>query len=400
MGGRKSRNIGQHDLDSPSWSVTKAAKKVVHFRDNALESINGNSVIESVFSSEFRELHSRYMSIYIDRGYGDLTAAKMAANDLWMLSYDSMDTNHDVYGQMAQNRMDHLLESLDKADLFIVTPAMHATISAAVDTLETEDLRRWSGDDVISRAGLLMLPEIQPFYLSDDALIPEELIAFSWEVKSGTKLDEDGNVVPEDTLYATAWIDSNGPAESDDFNMLLELARSQGQPLPDMMPVANSALRMDFQDTPEADPDINLALRNVYLPKSEDVTPGEYSGEPVRGIPIMDWTLQYLMAFMRLSSQKVSSEAKFSRGISRDVKRKPYHDVRVVHLKSYQRSEGEPEGTSQESNRNYTRRWMVKMHKVNQWYPSTKTHKIIWRGPFIKGPENAPLISGEKVSVL
>ncbi|EST27470.1 hypothetical protein N566_23350 [Streptomycetaceae bacterium MP113-05] len=42
--------------------------------------------------------------------------------------------------------------------------------------------------------------------------------------------------------------------------------------------------------------------------------------------------------------------------------------------------------------RTYHHRWPVRMHKVRQWYPSLGQHKVIWRGPYIKGPHQAPLL--------
>ncbi len=35
------------------------------------------------------------------------------------------------------------------------------------------------------------------------------------------------------------------------------------------------------------------------------------------------------------------------------------------------------------------------MHKVYQWYPSLQRHKLIYRGRYIKGPADKPLIGGE-----
>lgn len=34
--------------------------------------------------------------------------------------------------------------------------------------------------------------------------------------------------------------------------------------------------------------------------------------------------------------------------------------------------------------------------KVRQWYPGRQEHRVIWRGPYIKGPAGAPLMVGEK----
>ncbi|MFJ3099469.1 hypothetical protein [Streptomyces hydrogenans] len=46
--------------------------------------------------------------------------------------------------------------------------------------------------------------------------------------------------------------------------------------------------------------------------------------------------------------------------------------------------------------RAYHHRWTVRMHKVRQWYPSTQEHRLIWRGPYIKGLADAPFMVGEK----
>lgn len=40
------------------------------------------------------------------------------------------------------------------------------------------------------------------------------------------------------------------------------------------------------------------------------------------------------------------------------------------------------------------------MHKVRQYYPSLGTHKVIWRGPYIKGPDGAPLLIGPKAQAV
>jgi hypothetical protein len=37
-------------------------------------------------------------------------------------------------------------------------------------------------------------------------------------------------------------------------------------------------------------------------------------------------------------------------------------------------------------------KWWVSGHYRAQWYPSDKSHKVIWIAPFLKGPEDAPLL--------
>lgn len=52
------------------------------------------------------------------------------------------------------------------------------------------------------------------------------------------------------------------------------------------------------------------------------------------------------------------------------------------------------------SNREYIHRWVVKGHWRNQWYPSRKMHRPVWVAPYMKGPDDAPLLAGEKVYTL
>jgi hypothetical protein len=40
-------------------------------------------------------------------------------------------------------------------------------------------------------------------------------------------------------------------------------------------------------------------------------------------------------------------------------------------------------------------RWSVRMHKVRHWHPSEDVHKVIYRGPYVKGSEGKPFIRGE-----
>ena len=69
-------------------------------------------------------------------------------------------------------------------------------------------------------------------------------------------------------------------------------------------------------------------------------------------------------------------------------------EVRVVQLRQAERGrsgDGEPSG------RHWQHKWIVKMHKVRQWYPSEQRHKVIYRGPYVKGPDDKPLLGGETV---
>jgi hypothetical protein len=70
-------------------------------------------------------------------------------------------------------------------------------------------------------------------------------------------------------------------------------------------------------------------------------------------------------------------------------------DARLVRLRRTEQT-----GASSHAARDWQHRWVVRMHKVRQWYPSLQQHKVIHRGPYIQGPDDKPLLGGEVVRAL
>lgn len=66
--------------------------------------------------------------------------------------------------------------------------------------------------------------------------------------------------------------------------------------------------------------------------------------------------------------------------------------VRVIELRRSERASSEGDGS-----REYHHSWIVRGHWRQQWYPKREVHRPVWIAPHIKGPEDAPLIGGEKV---
>lgn len=73
--------------------------------------------------------------------------------------------------------------------------------------------------------------------------------------------------------------------------------------------------------------------------------------------------------------------------------RKQLDAVRIIELRSGTDHAAAYAGTT----RAYRHRWMVKGHWRQQWYPSLGMHRPVWVAPYVKGPEGAPLLTGEKV---
>lgn len=86
--------------------------------------------------------------------------------------------------------------------------------------------------------------------------------------------------------------------------------------------------------------------------------------------------------------------------LSRHQKRQATHGnrsasaVRVITLRRTSHAAG---GRDADSGRRHVHRWVVKGHWRNQWYPSQKRHVPIWITPYVKGPDDAPFLTGEKV---
>jgi hypothetical protein len=102
-----------------------------------------------------------------------------------------------------------------------------------------------------------------------------------------------------------------------------------------------------------------------------------------------------LYAFWRLCAQSIAvvNDAEINHSARLQAERSGMPaDVRIVQLRRTTRTNSQEPGA-----KNWEHRWIVRMHKVRQWYPSLQEHKVIYRGPYVKGPEDKPLLRGEKV---
>jgi hypothetical protein len=50
--------------------------------------------------------------------------------------------------------------------------------------------------------------------------------------------------------------------------------------------------------------------------------------------------------------------------------------------------------------RDYSHRWIVGGHWRNHWYPKREVHRPVWIAPYVKGPDDKPLVLKERVTSL
>lgn len=105
----------------------------------------------------------------------------------------------------------------------------------------------------------------------------------------------------------------------------------------------------------------------------------------------------------------VTERAELPRSVRKAAARAGHPDplVRTVSLRQAARGRADADEQRQragEPSRRYTKRWPVRGYGYwrNTWYPSRERHEQqwVWVPGYMKGPEGAPLVGGERVNVL
>lgn len=105
------------------------------------------------------------------------------------------------------------------------------------------------------------------------------------------------------------------------------------------------------------------------------------------------WWWRVAQTTLRLMAQRISVRhpTRPARPQRREAARHGWgdRDVLVVRLR---RERGEPEHDEGTGDAAYSHRFIVRGHWRDHWYPSAQTHRQIWISPFVKGPQDKPLI--------
>lgn len=104
---------------------------------------------------------------------------------------------------------------------------------------------------------------------------------------------------------------------------------------------------------------------------------------------------QILQAIAFINSPYVSLEKEWSKKPKAKAK---FHGRRVgdpvsMHVVTLRSTIKEAIAVERGHGPQWKARWLVRGHYRAQWYPGSKTHKVIWIAPYIKGPADAELKS-------
>lgn len=291
-------------------------------------------------------------------------------------------TNSEAVAAVLRDRAEHVRG----APIFLLSEEMLDVVIAAAKSLSPDDLAGLTEEDLPQPTGFLMLP--RDIYVSDPTgSVPvSDIRAFSWRFS-----DICSEGVWSIGARVALWSKTEGGEADEGYKALLESLR--GQWLPDLVHIGATWIdRSVFAGMTQAEmaAEVGAArdrLHHLDLPPMDELEAGVHSRDDVIDDRSKTFPQAFLFAFSRLCDQGIGEDETVGERIPA-VARKggATRDVRVVTLRKRRaRSTGESEAVE------WSHRWVVQMHKRRQWYPSTQQHKVIFVGPFVKGPEGKPL---------
>ncbi len=373
MSKRASRRRHQQRGDR-EWTATADAQRAVKMRDeivNALQNPLFRSARRSRGITEAREI------LALARDTGDFSPADICDHyaELFARPVESLDDT--TISDLINSLIEKQGTAMRLAEMFIVAPAMHRVVSAATSTIDAEDLKTLTRDDITWETGFLVFPRKVQIGSSRGWADVE---AITWQVSAGR------NGTPTLVIhYWSRW----------DWQQYIP------GPNPKLWP---STIRIPLDQTYS---DVSLSVPHAAF-RSGAPRPG-WTAEDAMAEAGPDneygWIcdagpsaaiIGYLFSFLRIAAQPMTITPR-CRPEPAGTKPQKWEQVRVVQLRRFH------EAASVETPHrqvNWQHSWVVQMHKVRQWYPSLGRHQVIFRGPYIKGPADAPLLAGEKVQAL
>jgi hypothetical protein len=277
-------------------------------------------------------------------------------------------------------------------------------VIAAAQSLTFADLGLLREDDLPSPSGAVILPRPLVTRLPNGSL--HQGMAFTW--RSPWRVPLPGGMGFHGTELPAVRMSGYTTAARAGRDVV-QASRAQGLAVPPMLldviwsvPLhpASPGQAHDCEQLAGALRRLNAAY---WQDESRTKTAGdEATGEYASGTILdedQDGTLdsRLMYSFWRLCEQQIAAVQDAPAGHSAQVtaaRAGVAPDVRVVALR---RAGPSARPAAQAGPHQWHHHWVVRMHKVRQWYPSLGQHKVIYCGPFVKGDTAKPLLGGDVV---
>lgn len=293
--------------------------------------------------------------------------------------------------------------------VFVVSPEIHAVIAACAATLSPREAgEAFAAADLPALSGMLALPDRAPWVEAPHtrAVLWHYVPQMDWNTA-------DEQPVPSMRIkpYLHASVidhlripEAHVGVAADKRNALFYATGRQVMPcLGDLTSqraeeftawlseLADKRLEYDdyLQHADDISAEADRAPRGAEAGGEEsDVEVGEARLDVDSGTPLN--LTRYVAAFVRICEQQLVVAEPASSDPRSAATGEDHHAsdrLRIVRLRRAVAASDDNDGRPV----TWSHRWVVRMHKVRQWYPSQNRHKTIWRGPYIKGPGGAPL---------
>jgi len=267
---------------------------------------------------------------------------------------------------------------------YVLAPAMTAVIAAAANTLDlTGDVL--TEEIAPTDTGVLFLPE--PIYQRHDDGTIHSVGAITW-----TRAAPIGNGPP--VWRIAAWADLNDPHDP-----TLAAVRQRVAQQPALATALSPYLFLDLDQLPIGAPVPGVAWSDTPEPEQDwqNAPDGRYVIETTSTPTKVCVRIAY--AFWRISAQPLASLAQppLERPARRRANRASIvHNTRVVMLRRTSQAADRGDG---DAKWHYRVRFAVRGHWRRLHDKDGRPYRI-WINAYIKGPDGAPLLHGEKVAVL
>lgn len=275
-------------------------------------------------------------------------------------------------GDVGEAYRQHLLESANTAETVWVTEEMGELLKVAAETLPPHELHP---SDVPMPRGFARFekPIVVPVWVSDEqGWVDVPILAVMWTERMVRR----SGVGKVPGVEATWWVDPRGTY----------MGVETGNDVPRWCLDTESGWSYG-KDWTE-----HRHTRDTDDPPLPDDAPQD----------VHTWDARHLLSLWMLMKQRVAGATRVEASRSlrrRAVRTSPdFGVITVVDLRrQVVRDPDAPETEPGEGPPEWSHRWIVSGHWRRQYYPSDGVHRPIWIAPFVKGPEDAPLILKDRV---
>jgi len=409
----KGKRLRQAREAQRAWSLTQESRNAVRWRADALQLVSDETAHRQ---REYRD-HMDRMRHALQLMTAHATDPSATFEQAWMsfwrplvrLAFASgMDVSgvtwHDPMVAAKENpeRINRFVLDAIEADrqcdlaalnggLFVVSPEVHLVIAACAASMSIREvLEAFVDADLPAPTGMILLPDRKPWVSLPHtrALTWQRLPRVTWG---------------QQATYAVPSMRMKGYVHSSIFHHIMAPGQRFAVQKDTLLYSGQRDIEPCLGELEEHDADDfeNMLYQAVemrlahddFIAKSDEI--GHQVGEEIGEArldhdPAKPMTLaSYMAAFTRVVDQEILTTEPAERESSVEGSTRgdlPENDIQILRLRRM--VDG---GEDAVKSVNWSHRWVVQMHKVRQWYPSLGRHKTIWRGPYIKGPDGAPL---------